>query len=58
MQLDHLYDVQMCKYLQNQALNIPRTHRTAAVPVIKLMVTNIFFLLLSDWELVLQWKRE
>ena len=48
MQLNHLYDMQTCKYLQNQALNIPQTHRTAAMPVIKLMVTNMFCLLLSD----------
>lgn len=43
MQLDHLYDVQLCKYLQSQALSVPQTHRTAATSVNKLMVTNMFF---------------
>lgn len=45
---DPLYDTQMCKYLQNQGSKVPQTQRATALPVAKVMVTNMFFSLNFD----------
>lgn len=57
IQLNHFYHVQMCQYLVNQALNIPWSYRAAAMPVIKLIDTNVFFSL-AIWMRIIFTERD